>query len=265
MCFRHAALACVLAMLQLTTVAHAQTFKAGGTEWRPFSYADAQGNLHGISTDIARRILDEADVPADFVSYPVNRLQAMLARGEVDINYADSPRWNSRQELSQYALSKPYMKVEEHLYFLKDHPARNTPVDKLPDLTIGIVRGYTYLILDNSFAENRLSKLETSRDSALLDLLQAGRVDAVAMVDELFNYLVSEQRLDRNAFAQGPRLSEAPIIMKIQPQYAHLLPRINAAIDNLVHSGEVARIRKAYLFSDTVALSGEQAKAINAP
>lgn len=246
MFFRKMFLGLVLAMLNLTS-AQAETYQAGGSEWRPFSYEDEHGNLRGISTDIARRVLQQAKVDAQFVSYPVNRLQAMLGKAELDLNYADSARWNSPDELKHFVFSEPYMRVKEHLYFLKGNPAAHTPVDKLRGLTIGTVRGYTYLAINPSFADKRLLKLETSQDPALLELLVAKRVDAVAMVDELFNYLISARRIDPDLFQRGAQLSDAPISIKLQPALAGLLPDINKAISAMIRSGEIARIRKSYL------------------
>ena len=247
MFWRQTLLAITLAMLSLLAAAQAETYQAGGSQWRPFSYEDAQGNLRGISTDIARRVLHQANIEAHFVSYPVNRLQAMLGKGELDLNYADSSQWNSPEELRHFVFSEPYIRVKEHLYYLKGSPAVPIPVDKLRGLTIGTVRGYTYLTMDPSFVDKRLVQLETSEDPALLQLLLARRVDAVAMVDDLFDYLIAEQRLDPNLFQRGARLSDAPISIKLQPELAELLPDINTAIRALVRSGEIDRIRRFYL------------------
>jgi ABC-type amino acid transport substrate-binding protein len=245
-------LALILTSVQLTSSAQAETLQAGGTQWRPFSYEDEQGQLRGIATDIARRVLQLAQIDAQFVSFPVNRLQAMLAKGELDLNYADSAQWNSPEELQRFAFSQPYMNVREHLYVLKGNAIAQTPVDKLNGQTIGVVRGYTYRTMDPLFADRRLTRLQTSEDPALLQLLQAGRVDAVAMVDDLFDYLIASKGLDRNLFERGARLSEAPLAMKLQPQYAVLLPRINAAIETLIRSGEVKKIRSAYHATEAV-------------
>jgi ABC-type amino acid transport substrate-binding protein len=237
----------MLTTLTLTGFAYAEVYQAGGSQWRPFSYEDDQGNLRGISTDIARRVLQLANIEAQFVSYPVNRLQAMLGRDELDMNFADSARWNSKDELGHFVFSEPYLRIKEHLYVLRGSPAGKIPVDKLEGLTIGTIRGYTYLTMDPSFADKRLVKLETSEDSALLQLLLARRVDAVAMVDDLFDYLVAEQRMDPNLFQRGALLSDAPVSIKLQPELAAHLPAINTAIRSMIHSGEVARIRLSYL------------------
>ena len=225
--------------------AAAEPYVAGGAQWKPYAYEDKDGRLAGISIDIARRVMKLARLDVTFVSYPVNRLQSMLRKGEIDINYADSLIWNSPEEQRQYVFSKPYSTVKEHLYFLNDHPARGQTIAQLDHLTIGMVRGYNYWA--------RLIRLETSKDDALIKLLQTRRVDAIALVDDIFDELVSSNALDPGQFVQGARLSEAPLVFKLQPQYASWLPRINNAIDSLNKTGELERIRRQYLPGTQVA------------
>lgn len=244
--FRYLVTSCALAMLHCGTV-QAHPLQAGGTEWRPFSYSDEHGHLRGVSTDIARQALGLAKVEARFVSYPVKRLQAMLDKGQIDLNYADSPSWNVPLKKEKYVFSIPYMQVREHLYFMADSPAAGFPVARLKNLTIGTVRGYTYPVLEPGIAAKRLTFLETSEDRVLLELLQTGRVDAVAMVDDLYNYLITSQRLDPERFRRGAQLSDAPLAIKLQLKHAALLPRINAAINTMQRSGELERIRRTYL------------------
>jgi polar amino acid transport system substrate-binding protein len=230
-----------------TGLAQAAPLQAGGSQWHPFSYEDSAGKPRGISVDITQRVFELANIDAHFVSYPVNRLQAMLGKGELDLSYADSVQWNKPDELRRFVFSEPYMHVREHLYFLREHPAARLPMEKLEGLTIGTVRGYTYRSMDPAFADKRLIRLDTSEDPALLKLLLARRVDAVAMVDELLDYLVVQQHLDPALIERGARLSDAPISLKLQPEHAPSLPAINRAIRKLISNGEVARIREHYL------------------
>jgi polar amino acid transport system substrate-binding protein len=228
-------------------LAQAEPWQAGGSQWRPFSYDDSEGKPRGISVDIVQRVFELASIDAQFVSYPVNRLQAMLGKNELDLSYSDSVQWNKPEELRRFVFSEPYMHVREHLYFLREHPAARLPVEKLEGLTIGTVRGYTYRSMDPAFVDKRLTRLDTSEDPALLKLLLARRVDAVAMVDELLDYLVVQHHLDPALIERGARLSDAPISLKLQPQHAPSLPAINRAIRTLITNGDVARIREHYL------------------
>lgn len=225
----------------------AAPYVAGGAQWRPYAYEDSSGRLQGLAVDIARRVMQLAQLDVTFVTYPVNRLQSMLQKGEIDLSYADALIWNSPEEQHHFVFSKPYSAVNEHLYFLADHPERKRPIEQMDHLTIGTVRGYTYWALDPAFDVHRIEKLETSQDDALIKLLQSHRVDAIAMVDDIFDSLVASNHLDPALFQQGAKLSEAPLVIKLQPELAQWLPQINHAIDTLRSSGELENIRRRYL------------------
>jgi len=235
-------LLCLLAL-----PAMAVPYVVGGTRWKPYAYEDENGHLQGVSVDIARRVMQLADLDVTFVTYPVNRLHSMLQKGEIDMNYADALIWNSAEERQHYVFSKPYSVVNEHLYFLAGHPAHGQSPQQLDQLVIGMVRGYTYRALDPAINAHRLTRLETSQDDALIKLLQSRRVDAIAMVDDIFNALVISSHLDPSQFRQGAKLSEAPLVFKLQPQHAQWLPQINRAINTLRSNGELDHIKSRYL------------------
>lgn len=224
----------------------AQEYVAGGAQWKPYAFKDDSGQLKGLSVDIARRVLRIANVNATFVTYPVNRLQVMLDKGEIDINYADALVWNTPEQRRHFVFSKPYLIVNEHLYFLASHPAPSNPISQWSGLTIGMIRGYTYAPLEAGFKARTLSKLETSEDNALLKLLVSGRVDAIAMVDDIFDVMVQNSHLSADMFRQGAELSEAPLVFKLQPQHALLLPQINNAIDVIRKNGVINEIVNRY-------------------
>ena len=246
---------CVLCLLALPVAA--EPYVAGGAQWKPYAYEDSDGHLQGLAVDIARRVMQIAHVDVTFVTYPVNRLQSMLQKGEIDVNYADALIWNSPEEQHHYVFSKPYSTVSEHLYFLAEHPARGQSIEQMEHLTIGTVRGYTYWALEPALEIHRLDRLETSQDDALIKLLQSRRVDAIAMVDDIFDTLVQNNHLDPRVFHQGAKLSEAPLVFKLQPEHAKWLPQINRAIDTLRASGELDGIRRHYLpISGTLSCAG---------
>ncbi|WNW12573.1 transporter substrate-binding domain-containing protein [Pseudomonas sp. DTU_2021_1001937_2_SI_NGA_ILE_001] len=254
--FRALIAACTLACLP--GFATAQAWLAGGSEWHPFSYSDAQQQMQGIAVDIVREVLAQAGIQARFVSYPANRMQVMLERGQLDLSYAESRAWQNYEVADQYVFSEPYMKVREYLFFARNNPAADKPIDALQNLTIGMVRGYTYKRLDAAFASQRLMKLETSQDIALFDLLDTGRVDAVAMVDDLYTYLTATHHIDPSRFRRGAQLSEAPLSIMLQRKHAERLPAIDQAIRRMQDSGEIARILDAHMPTRTAVACNTQ-------
>lgn len=240
---------CLLCLIALPVAAEA--FVAGTAQWKPYAFEDDNGRLRGLAVDITRRVMQLANVDVTFVTYPVNRLQSMLQKNEIDLNYADAVIWNTPEERQHYVFSKPYAIVSEHLYFLADHPALGQPIEQMDHLTIGTVRGYTYAALEPALETHRLGRLETSQDDALIKLLQSRRVDAIAMVDDIFEGLINTTHLDPTQFRQGAKLSEAPLVIKLQPAHAKWLGQINHAIDTLRRTGELDGIRRRYLPGNT--------------
>ncbi|SDJ06587.1 ABC-type amino acid transport substrate-binding protein [Pseudomonas flavescens] len=219
----------------------------GSTQWHPYSFQDADGQPSGIAVDIVRLAMAKSGQPVDFVFYPANRLNLLLDEGRLDLNYADSPLWNTADADQRFVYSQPYLQVREYLYFLDDHPARGLPLDQMRGLRIGIVRGYTYQSLDAALGSGRLEKVETSRESALLDLLLLHRVDAIAVGDDVFADVLADRSLEQGRFTRGAQLSDAPLVIKLQRRHADQLPKWNAALQTLIRSGEVERIRHRYL------------------
>lgn len=238
---------CLVMAALWCSAAPATTLSGGATQWPPYSYLDGNGQATGIAVDVMRRAMAQSGNQLEFVFYPAKRLNALLDEGRLDLNYADSPAWNGADATQRFVYSQPYLQVREYLYFLADHPARHLPAAQLRGLRIGVVRGYTYRNLDDALNNGQLSRLETSRDQALLDLLVRRRVDAIAMVDELFNDQLATRKLDPQGFTRGAKLSDAPLVIKLQRRHAGQLPRLNAALQALIRSGEVERIRRSYM------------------
>lgn len=238
---------CVVMAALWCTTGQAQSLSGGTAQWPPYSYQDENGRATGIAVDVMRQVMAQSGNQMAFVFHPAKRLNALLDQGRLDLNYADSPAWNAPDAAQRFVYSQPYLQVREYLYFLDDHPARHLPIEKMRGLRIGMVRGYTYRSLDAALGSGQLSKLETSRDRALLDLLLRRRVDAIAQIDEVFDDQLAARGLSAEGFARGAKLSDAPLVIKLQRQHADQLPRLDAALQALVSSGEVERIRRSYL------------------
>ena len=179
--------------------------------------------------------------------HTVRRLNALLDQGRLDLNYADSRAWNALDAAERFTYPQPYLQVRESPYFLDDQPARHLPIERMRGLPIDTVRGCSHRSLDAALGSGQLSKLETSRDSALPDRLLPRRVDTTAQIDAVFDDPLAAHRLSAKGFAHGAKTSDAPLVIKLQGQHADQLPSLYAALQALVRSGEVERIRRSYL------------------
>ncbi|MGE8498880.1 MAG: substrate-binding periplasmic protein [Pseudomonas sp.] len=246
----------ILLALLLPIVASAQTLVSGATQWAPYTFSDEGGEPKGIAVEVARQVLEQAGIQAEFVFYPTNRLKLMEQQGRVDLNYADSPHWSAESDGVPFLFSHPYLNVKEHLFFLASHPAREVPLDQLKSLNVGGVRGYHYPSLETAFQHRQLVRLDTSREDALMELLVLGRVDAIVMADDMFSYLLHARALDPQLFARGPQISTAPLAIKLNPRHSHYLPAINQAIQKMLERGTVEDIRRGFVHDDAQEVLG---------
>lgn len=237
----------ILLALLLPVAASAQTLVSGATQWAPYTFSEEGGGPQGIAVEVARQVLDSAGIQADFVFYPTNRLKLMEQQGRVDLNYADSPLWRDEHGDVPFLYSAPYLDVKEHLFFLAGHPSRELSLAQLDSLNIGGVRGYRYPTLEAAFQAQRLVRLDTAREDALMELLMLGRVDAIVMTDDMFAYLVHTRGLNPGTFFRGPLITTAPVAIKLNPRHAQYLPGINEAIRQLLERGTVEDIRQRFV------------------
>ena len=237
----------LLLLVVCCSAVNAEALRGGSAPWYPFSYEDDQGQPSGIAVDVVRQVMLKTGLQVEFVFYPANRLNLLLDEGRLDLNYADSPEWNSADAAERFIYSKPYLTIREHLYFLKEHPGRNQPLEHLRGLRIGVIRGYSYPQLATAMSSGRLTKVEASEDKALLELLLLGRVDGIAMVEDVFDNLISTRRLEPARFVQGAKLNDSPLVIKLQRGHEEELAKVDAALQELIESGEIKRIRQRHL------------------
>ncbi|MBU1329254.1 MAG: transporter substrate-binding domain-containing protein, partial [Gammaproteobacteria bacterium] len=237
---------CMVLIALWSASSTAQPLRSGGTDWYPYSYEDDQGQAKGIAVDVVKQAMAQNGLQMEFLFYPANRLNLLLDNGTLDLNYADSPAWNAPDASTRFVYSRPYLRVREYLYFLSAHPERHSPLVQLQGLHIGLIRGYSYPRL----ADMQLQVVETSEDAALLDLLLRGRVDAIAMADDVLANLLATRQLDPKLITRSVQLSDAPLVIKLQRQFSDQLPALNATLKKLMDSGEVERIRREYLSRD---------------
>ena len=223
---------------------------AATANWKPFAYYQDQSSnndipqISGVAVFISKRILAASKIPATFQIYPTNRLNYLLHRGVVDINFADSPVWNNENTKSAFLFSKPYMDVKEYLYFLKSSHKKTKDLKHFEKADIGIALGYYYALLDPKFKSGQLKKIEIRDGLKLLDMLAFKRVDAVAMDNITFHFVIRKEKLDPDLFYRGPQLSNAPLGFKIQKRLGHLLPVINRTIRRMQKRHEIDSIIK---------------------
>jgi len=236
-------------LLVVPNVSRAEQLNAATADWSPFAMNGKNGELEGISVDIFNEIMIRTQHRAALTLLPPKRLNRLFDQNKIDINFADSPKWNPKEADLKYTFSDPYTFVSEYIYFLKEN---YQIVDKPTDLTgkvLGINFGYYYEQFETLFSQNIIRVSSSHSPLQLLLKLNRNKIDAALFDDMSFNYLLDKEQLDKSKFKRGKKITQAPLCLKLRIDRQYLLKAINKVISNMQQDGTIKRIISSY--SDT--------------
>lgn len=228
----------------LPSLGGAEVLRAATAEWSPYAML-RDGQPEGIVVDILREIERRTGITFEVSIYPPSRLNMLFERGEIDLNFADSPVWNARLDVPRAVFSETFMEVREYIYFRRGHAREVRTPDDLAGLTVGVTRGYYYPLFEDAFKRRKVKRYDVNTNESLIAMLRAGRVDAAFMDDVLFESLLHQLGL-ADEFTRGRELSVAPLGFKFRADRASTLPAINNAIRQMKANGEIRRIVSRY-------------------
>lgn len=195
---------------------------------------------HILGGKLLESIYKEANIPLELVIIPSARALIQSSSGKIDgelqriYKLADS-------YLTLLRVPTPFTYFEPAVFTV--HKKINIKGwHSLRDYKIGMVRGM-------KFAELGLKGLknvqQVTRSNQLFTMLSAGRLDVI--VSARFNglYLISRHNL-RNIKQLEPVLERHDLYHYLHEKHKKLVPVIDAAIQSMVKSGELARLRKQF-------------------
>ncbi|WP_419785317.1 substrate-binding periplasmic protein [Pseudodesulfovibrio sp.] len=198
----------------------------------------------GINRDLLAAI---GKITHDTFTYeylPFLRAQLMFDNGRIDLETCVNPLWRSKAKVpGVYTI--PHGRVRNVVVFGK---GKRIPVESplsLENRAVGVVRGYTYPTCDPWFELGLINKVVATDERQLLEMLRHGRIDQAFMNETLALYWINNVSWYRQ-LEVGPALDERDIMIRLHPQKKHALKRFDAAIRQLLKSGEINRILAKY-------------------
>jgi len=214
----------------------------------PWSYwaRDAQGNktkeLTGFSVELMRKVFERAGLKIKFEgSLPWARCIRSVSWGEIDFAME---MYYTDERARTFAFSHSYNTLTPQIYFLKSLPVTaNKPADLKRYRGCG-VRDVSY---QHYGVNSKDLDLSVDVETAVYKL-KGGKCDYfLEELEELEGY-----RLMGKDFASDPALASAPapwaqpptshLVARRNSPAAALMPRIDLAIDQMISSGEAARL-----------------------
>nr|CCG06104.1 putative amino acid ABC transporter, periplasmic protein [Hahella chejuensis] len=225
--------------------AHAEEFRvlAHNTEFPPYYFYQ-----DGVPTGFYKDFFDAISrITGDtFINqaHPLARGLMMFNENLVDIESGVNPAWRAGEKtLGLFTI--PYAQSVDILLFGRN---KSLPVEAPSDLIgkrIGVVRGYQYPSFTKLFQNGDIERYDVNGESQLLTMLVAGRLDQVIINKDLALYRMRENPVYRG-LEPGFEVGGVDVMLRIHPNKAAALERLNAAIKALIDSGEIEGIWDKY-------------------
>lgn len=236
------------AMLLMSIIAPsmAEHFNVGtASRWPPYAMQTDSG-IGGIAVEVLEAIMQRTGDTVSMNIYPAKRLDELLQAGQLDINFADSPDWNTLP-VQAYVYSDSYLSITEYLYSLAKQPVLAKRPADLTGKAVGTVEGYYYDAFAPFFKNGSITLITVNSNHSLLKILNLQRCDAAFFDSRLFAHLLACTGANSDDYHRGMQLSVAPVGLKIRRSKVHALPRINRAITALQREGVIDAIVAKYV------------------
>lgn len=168
--------------------------KIGYDERPPHRYTDVEGNPSGRDIEYLSNVLDTANIPYAFYSYPWKRVLMYIQSGQLDVAMSAG---NTAERRTYAHFSHEVFSSSDNVLFLKDSLAAQVPeltsLSQLAEMRvkIGVTRGSSYsdeyeLLLKNQNFVDRLVHLKTVDQT--LQLALSDRISGFIASEELAQY-----------------------------------------------------------------------------
>lgn len=221
---------------------HAAQRVAVGTSFSRVFEQGADGQLQGLGVDVLRLLAARAGDTILFQLYPWPRAQAMVERAQADILIGP---YKSPERLQRFAFFDHAFYRDRMVFYARrgaDLPWRGD-LTALKSRRIAAVRGWHYGA-QFDLARPVLDISEVPQLENGLQMLALGRVELLASNERNSTALVGSLRLGESLEVLCPDITQLDGYMAFprDPRYAVVRNRYNALFNEMVRSGELARL-----------------------
>lgn len=219
----------------------------------PFIYLTHDNQAAGLVPDLLNQVAAEQGSKVVYSIYNRYRAEEALYSGEADAIILVK-EWTASPE--QLIFSQPLVEVAEYLY-------QSTPFEpdmSLPDLIdekiICARRGYAYPQLDNLFAQNIATRVDTSSEITQFKMLIRNRCQ-LAIADNYTAHWIQQQYGWEQQITQAlPISSNTPYTVAFTKDNREFAEKFDKLIGKMKESGELTFLMQKHLSTpmNTVAL-----------
>lgn len=236
---RFAALLLALAWLPAQAAAPQPLRVGGDPNYRPFHYLAEDGTPQGFDVAVMQAIARERGLSPRFEFGEWGRMLDRLERGEVDA----VPMFVSEDRAQRFRFSRPFLRRHHVLYGRRGQQV-GTP-DQLAGRRVAVqFGGMAWEWLINEQADAVLRPMND--EAAALAAVAAGNADFALLPSDIAERAIAQGGLDELQ-PVGPPWLERNYAFGVNPARADLVAELDAGLEALEASGELARLQQEWL------------------
>ena len=237
----------VLLLLVCSRGAFAETLVAGVNDWQPWMRtqgAEADGIMVDIFTDAVQRAGYEPVV----VVMPHKRRNVIEWGRSIHVEPGVLPEWRREyEEVSVYTI--PFVTTRDIVLAKKGVLEPATSVEDFHGKRLGVTLGYYYPDgFSEAFESSSIIRDDSPAGPNLVQKLQLSRVHGAIMDKHEASYWISQLSLKSEDFEFVYTFSlVSELRMRLHPDKAHMLPALNAALQEMLQEGAIRKIIASHL------------------
>ncbi|MFP4145695.1 MAG: transporter substrate-binding domain-containing protein [Phycisphaeraceae bacterium] len=210
-------------------------------QYPPFSFYDDQGELVGFDVDVANAIGEDLGQEVNFVATPWSGIVAGLQAGRYDAIIGSMAVTPERAEAVDF--SEPYYLSGAQLFVHERYAEEIESIEDVGDRSLGVVVGETY----QRHLEENYPQIDVRGYEGTPLIFADVKNDRLAgfVTDRLVG-LYQIQSADEPFVPAGDMLYTEQMAIPVAPGSEELLTRINAALEQMKQSGELAQIHETW-------------------
>lgn len=189
-------------------------------------------NERGLYYDFSRFLTKQSSkYRFNTIFIPRKRIDRMIKQNIFDgILLGVNPIWFKDKKEQKYLWTSEVFIDQDEVVSLKENPVEYSGPASLENLRFGGVRGFYYYGINELQSKNKINRIDTISEQALLNMLLIKRVDCTIVSLSTFNY-ITQQSNNRELFHLSPRphdkyLRKVLILPKDQEIFAEIEPII---------------------------------------
>lgn len=181
-----------------------------------------------------RQVFKKAGVCADFVTFPIRRIQESMVRGRVDGEFFRVNKYINAMKDHVVAIPTPAISANGVIITRADRGFKPGGLQDVGQKRIGVLHGYKW---HEILGKNLKNAVKSNKYEFLAKMLQAGRIDGVLIEDFTLSRLIEAGILKKEKIYTSPSVIDLSVYILLNKKHRNLLGKLDKALNEVIASG----------------------------